>query len=50
MYHPVAYIEAEQEEADEGAKEYDYMIIEATGEEILEVLRDGEEVREQEAE
>lgn len=50
VYHPVAYIEAEQEEADEGAKEYDYMIIEATGEEILEVLRDGEEVREQEAE
>ena len=50
VYHPVAYIEAEQEEAYEGAKEYDYMIIEATGEEILEVLRDVEEVREQEAE
>lgn len=44
VFHPVAYIEAEQEDAEEDAKQYDYMIIEASGEELLEVLGDGEEV------
>ena len=44
VYHPVAYIEAEQKDAEEGAQEYDYMIIEATGEELLEVLSDAQEV------
>lgn len=50
VYHPVDYIEAEQEDADEYAKEYDYMIIEATGEELMEVLESDKEVREQGAE
>ncbi len=44
VYHPVAYIEAEQEDAEGGAKEFDYMIIEATGEELLEVFGDGNEI------
>lgn len=41
IYHPVTYIEAEQEDAKEGVREYDYMMIEATGEDLLEVLSDG---------
>ncbi len=44
MYHPVAYIEAEQEDAEGDAKEFYYMIIEATGEELLEVFGDGNEI------
>lgn len=44
VYHPVAYIEAEQEDTEEEAKEYDYMFIEATGEDLLEVLGDVQEV------
>lgn len=44
VYHPVAYIEAEQEDAEGDAKEFDYMIIEATGEELLEVFGDGNEI------
>ena len=47
VYHPVAYIEAEQEDAEGDAKEFDYMIIEATGEELLEVFGDGNEIWEQ---
>lgn len=45
MYHPVAYIEAEQQQAEEDGKEYDYMLVEVSGEELLEVLKDGKEVR-----
>ncbi len=41
VYHPDTYIKAEQENAKEDAKKFDYMIIEATGEELLEVFRDG---------
>ena len=44
VYHSVSYIEVEQKNADEDAKEYDYMVIEATGKEILEALGDGEEI------
>lgn len=41
IYHPVTYIEAEQDDAREETREYDYMMIEATGEDLLEVLSDG---------
>lgn len=44
VYHPVAYIEAEQEDVEGDAKKFDYMIIEATGEELLEVFGDGNEI------
>lgn len=44
VYHPVAYIEAEQKDAEEDAKKYDYMIIDTTGEELLEVFGNGEEI------
>ena len=44
VYHPVTYIKAEQEDAEEDAKEYDYMIIETTGEQLREVFGDGDEI------
>ncbi len=44
VFYPVAYIEAEREDADEEAKEYDYMMIEASGQDIMEALGDVEEV------
>ena len=44
VYHPVTYIKAEQDDAEEDAKEYDYMIIETTGEELREVFGDGNEI------
>lgn len=44
VYHPVAYIKAEQEDAEEDARKFNYMIIEATGEELLEVLSGDKEV------
>ncbi len=44
IYHPVAYIEAEREDAEEKAQGYDCMIIEVTGEDLLEVLGDEQEI------
>ena len=44
MYHPITYIEAEQEQAEEDDKEYDCMLVEVSGEELLEVLEDGKAV------
>lgn len=38
VFHPVEYIKAEKEEAEEAAKEYDYMLIEASGQDLLEVF------------
>ena len=39
--HPVEYIEAEKRPCLEAAKEYDYVQIEVSGEDLLEVLKDG---------
>ena len=44
MYHPVTYIEAEQEQAEDDGKEYDCMLVEVSGEDLLEVLEDGKTV------
>lgn len=46
VFHPVDYVKAEREEAEEAAKEYDYMLIEASGQDLLEVLGNVEEIRE----
>lgn len=44
IFHPIDYIEVEKEDTEKEAQEYDYMIIEATGEDLLEVLNDDQEV------
>jgi hypothetical protein len=44
MYHPVTYLEAEQEQVEKDAQKFDYMLIEASGEDLLEVLEHGKEV------
>ena len=49
--HPVEYVEAEKRPCLEAAKEYDYVQIEVSGEDLLEVLKDGgKEFSETEAE
>ncbi len=49
--HPVEYVEAEKRPCLEAAKEYDYVQIEVSGEDLLEVLKDGgKEFSEKEAE
>lgn len=49
--HPVEYVEAEKRPCLEAAKDYDYVQIEVSGEDLLEVLKDGgKEFSETEAE
>lgn len=49
--HPVEYIEVEKEPCLESAKDYDYVQIEVSGEDLLEVIKDGgEEISEAETE
>ena len=49
--HPVEYIEVEKAPYLESAKEYDYVQIEVSGEDLLEVIKDGgEEISEAETE
>ena len=49
--HPVEYVEAEKRPCLEAAKDYDYVQIEVSGEDLLEVLKDGgKEFSEKEAE
>lgn len=48
--HPVEYIEVEKAPCLEAAKEYDYVQIEVTGEDLLEVINDGGEEVSEEAE
>ena len=49
--HPAEYVEAEKKPCLEAAKEYDYVQIEVSGEDLLEVLKDGgKEFSETEAE
>ena len=50
VFHAVTYIKAEQEEAKENAKEYDYMLIEVAGEDLMEAFKNGKKVRKQEDE
>lgn len=38
FYHPVEYIEVEQEESEEQARDYDYVLLETTGKELLEAV------------
>ena len=49
-FHPVAFIEAEKEDAEKESQKYDHIIIEASGEEILEAIENGKEIPKQETE
>ena len=49
--HPVEYIEVEKAPCLESAKEYDYVQIEVSGDDLLEVIKDvGKEISETETE